>query len=44
MENPQKLRRVLIKEELVELTGSIDGAIVLGQMKFTPLLFLWSTK
>lgn len=32
MGNPQKLRRVVIKEELVELTGSIDGAIVLGQM------------
>lgn len=29
---PKKLKRIVIKEELVELTGSVDGAIVLNQM------------
>ena len=28
----KKLRRVVIKEELVALTGSVDAAIVLNQM------------
>lgn len=32
--NSQKLKRIIIKEELVALTGSIDGAIVLNQMVY----------
>ncbi len=30
--NPQRLKRIVIKEELVALTGSIDSAIILNQM------------